>query len=69
MGKVADRRQRQAEFINKSSVTFTAMDLAKIFRVSPPTACEDARWLLQNKMVPQNKIRTKNFLRNVFGIK
>lgn len=69
MGKVEDRRRRQAKFVKESPITLTPSDLARIFNVSNPTAWEDARYLLKNKLVPQEKIRSKNMINKIFGIK
>ena len=69
MNKTEERRRKEADFINKSPITLTAADIAKLFSISKPTACEDVRYLLSNYLVPKNKVRHKNILKEIFGIK
>jgi len=53
------RRKAIGRFVNNSPVTLTAADIAKIFKISKPTAGWDLDYLLKNGLIDKTKIRRK----------
>jgi len=51
------RRIEIRKFVNNSPVTLTAADIAKIFKVSKPTAGWDLDYLLKNGLIDKTKVR------------
>jgi len=53
-----DRRRAEIKkFVNNSPVTLTAADIAKIFKISKPTAGWDLDYLLKYGLLDKTKVR------------
>jgi len=51
------RRTEIRKFVNNSPVTLTAADIAKIFKISKPTAGWDLDYLLKYSLIDKTKVR------------
>lgn len=60
------RRAKIRSFVNNSPVTLTAADIAKIFKISKPTAGWDLDYLLKHGLIDKTKVRRKWDVKRMF---